>query len=578
MKRALLVLFLLVTFCLPFLLEKAEAVSIGARSQIGATKPRVASATVLVIDVSGSMGHLWQGGIKIESAKQAAIDVINMIGQESEISGGAHQLAVVSFSTEAYLNQGLTDDCEAAIQAVRALQPMDRTNIGAGLQMANQALLSAPKEAKKIIVLLSDGMTNEGLLPEEILAGPVREAREAGTCIYTVGFGDPGDIDEDLLRKIAAGAACGEYHYAGAPAELERVYIRLHHKSMGTILAEFEGQIAHGEKVRVGQVEVPPHKGELHITLHWPGSDLDLIVTDPWGRRVDKNYPGVSVKEYERLIYMIIQNPLPGPWVLHAFGAEVSEKILNYYAIVSVRERVMTASSPALLFTGVVMLTILLVAALVAILVITQQRSIPGTAPAGVQVLTGRTRRRFVPLRRGQLIIGRHPRCNLVLNDPLVSSHHAIIQYTPQGYLLTDLNSESGTFVNGQPIKQVILRGGERLQIGGAELLFVAASMPAVPYIRAYLSVMAGNQEFARYTVAPGTILGRYPGCPVDLRSDALVSLRHARLDYRDGQWIITDLGSKNGTYVNGQRVHQRILTPGDVIQIGNTRMRFYTA
>ena len=93
----------------------------------------------------------------------------------------------------------------------------------------------------------------------------------------------------------------------------------------------------------------------------------------------------------------------------------------------------------------------------------------------------------------------------------------------------------------------------------------------------AYLAVMAGEQEFARYSVASGTVLGRYAGCPVvDLRPDALASRQHARLEYQDGQWIVTDLGSDNGTFVNGQQVTSQTLQHGDEVRVGNTRMRFY--
>ena len=92
----------------------------------------------------------------------------------------------------------------------------------------------------------------------------------------------------------------------------------------------------------------------------------------------------------------------------------------------------------------------------------------------------------------------------------------------------------------------------------------------------AYLAVMAGEQEFARYPVKSGAVLGRYAGCPVDLNPDALVSRQHARLDYQAGQWVITDLGSDNGTFVNGQQVSSQALQLGDEVRVGNTQMRFY--
>ena len=541
------------------------------------------SATVLLVDVSGSMDEVSLGRRKIESARLAASNVIDMIEQESQVGESNHQIAVATFTTNATLDLGLTTDYDAARQTINRLVPLERTNIGAGLQVTIQALTSAPADAQKIIILLSDGLTNEGLSPGGILAGPVQEAAAAGTCIYTVGLGDPGDLDEDLLRRIAEGSGCGTYTYASTPAELEQVYIRLRHQSLGQIIGEFQGQIAQGETVDVGQVEVPRNQGELYATLHWPGSELDLIVTDPRGRQIDPNDPNVSLVPYGRLVYLIIQNPLPGTWLLQAVGVDVPEGILGYDAVVSVRERIGPPPSNVgviLLFVGLAALVVLAV-----VFIVTQQRRRPRLAPATVQVVSGQAVRPFVPLRRGQLTIGRDPRCEMVLPDPQVSTRHATIQQTPQGYVLTDLGSKNGTFVNGQQVQQALLRGGERLRVGQTELVFTAAGMPVAPapvpqhpasVATVYLAVMAGEQEFARYPVTSGTVLGRYAGCPVDLNADALVSRQHARLDCQAGQWIITDLGSGNRTFVNGRQVTSQALRHGDEVRVGNTRMRFY--
>lgn len=57
----------------------------------------------------------------------------------------------------------------------------------------------------------------------------------------------------------------------------------------------------------------------------------------------------------------------------------------------------------------------------------------------------------------------------------------------------------------------------------------------------------------------PGAyIIGRDPGCDIVL-PDPFVSRKHARIFYREDQdkWYIEDLGSKNGTYVNGEKIEQ---------------------
>jgi FHA domain len=74
---------------------------------------------------------------------------------------------------------------------------------------------------------------------------------------------------------------------------------------------------------------------------------------------------------------------------------------------------------------------------------------------------------------------------------------------------------------------------------------------------------------------APVTV-GRSSANDVALEADSYASGLHARLEpRRDGIWI-QDAGSTNGTYVNGMRVSEpRKLSPGDVIRVGDTDLRF---
>ena len=70
--------------------------------------------------------------------------------------------------------------------------------------------------------------------------------------------------------------------------------------------------------------------------------------------------------------------------------------------------------------------------------------------------------------------------------------------------------------------------------------------------------------------------VGRASGNDVSLGDDEYASTRHARFEPRhDGVWV-DDIGSTNGTFVNGIRVTRpRRLAPGDVIRIGETDLRF---
>ena len=66
--------------------------------------------------------------------------------------------------------------------------------------------------------------------------------------------------------------------------------------------------------------------------------------------------------------------------------------------------------------------------------------------------------------------------------------------------------------------------------------------------------------------------IGRDPGCTVMIDGDTFVSQRHARVFVVDGQPMVEDLGTTNGSVHNGNRLHgSRLLHPGDRVQVGYT-------
>lgn len=70
-------------------------------------------------------------------------------------------------------------------------------------------------------------------------------------------------------------------------------------------------------------------------------------------------------------------------------------------------------------------------------------------------------------------------------------------------------------------------------------------------------------------------VIGRHPSCEFPL-GEANISRRHARVWLHDGRFVIEDLGSTNGTFVNGQRVESpRPLAPGDRIEISSCTLVF---
>lgn len=72
----------------------------------------------------------------------------------------------------------------------------------------------------------------------------------------------------------------------------------------------------------------------------------------------------------------------------------------------------------------------------------------------------------------------------------------------------------------------------------------------------------------ARVPLGGEVVLGRDPACTVPLPSDD-VSRRHARISLDGGAHVVTDLGSTNGTWVNGAEIERHRLAPGDRIRVG---------
>jgi pSer/pThr/pTyr-binding forkhead associated (FHA) protein len=222
------------------------------------------------------------------------------------------------------------------------------------------------------------------------------------------------------------------------------------------------------------------------------------------------------------------------------------------------------------------------------------------------------------------LVFGRDAASDVVVTSGDVSRRHAEIQVGAEGYVLIDL-SVNGTFVNGRRVgRSHLLARADVIRIGTDEFRFYAEAAPAAPPLgprplpsegplhtptgaSARLSdTMHGvplsipsdptptppsarvSRPIASLLVRSGAMRGRR--LPITLAvvnvgradyndlviADPSVSTTHAKLQRRDDVWVLTDLGSTNGTYVEGEPVTgETALTPGTTLRFGDVAALF---
>ena len=104
----------------------------------------------------------------------------------------------------------------------------------------------------------------------------------------------------------------------------------------------------------------------------------------------------------------------------------------------------------------------------------------------------------------------------------------------------------------------------------GTELHGLTADLPAPRFGR---RARKRSGSFLARADGGRLVLGRAPGCQLVFDDDT-VSRRHAELRMTDGRWILRDLGSSNGTWVNGRQVMEAEVVPGDQVQLGGYGFR----
>jgi pSer/pThr/pTyr-binding forkhead associated (FHA) protein len=221
------------------------------------------------------------------------------------------------------------------------------------------------------------------------------------------------------------------------------------------------------------------------------------------------------------------------------------------------------------------------------------------------------------------LVFGRDASSDVVVTGGDVSRRHAEIQLGAEGYMLVDL-SANGTFVNGKRVERSHpLARADVIRIGTDEFRFYAEAAPVAPPMPprpipsegplhtptgasarlsdtmhgvplpisreptpippttpappiASLLVRSGDLRGRRLPITlPLVNIGRADYNDIVI-ADPSVSTTHAKLQRKDDVWVLTDLGSTNGTYVEGEPVTgETALTPGTTLKFGDVAALF---
>ncbi|MEP6686954.1 MAG: FHA domain-containing protein [Gemmatimonadales bacterium] len=254
----------------------------------------------------------------------------------------------------------------------------------------------------------------------------------------------------------------------------------------------------------------------------------------------------------------------------------------------------------------------------------------PPPRPSGPAAATGPTGGRLVCLTDGReyaitgdrLVFGRDASSDVVVGGTEVSRRHAEIEVTPDGYMLNDF-SVNGSYVNGERVgRQHLLARADVIRIGHDEFRFYADTQsPTPPRSRRSVPQVTAPQPptgagarlsdtmhglppsalsaavtptqpqvapLASLLVRNGSLKGRRLPVKVPVVNigradfndvviaDPSVSTSHAKLQRRDDIWILSDLGSTNGTFVEGERLSGEVaLGPGTTVKFGDVAVLF---
>ncbi len=195
-----------------------------------------------------------------------------------------------------------------------------------------------------------------------------------------------------------------------------------------------------------------------------------------------------------------------------------------------------------------------------------------------------------VPIDRAVITIGRGNDNDIALPDHRISRHHTKIVLRDHTFFISDLGSANGTFLNSKRIKEAELSNGDIISLGyNTAKLEYRQQIYKVPEIRKSVEIVREKKPASDLKEIPAiltkttifntkkvfpltefmTTLGRDRTNNI-VSTNITVSRWHTMILYHTDRFVIYDLNSTNGTWVNDKPISWRELEDGDKIKLGD--------
>jgi VWFA-related protein len=492
-------------------------------------------ATALVIDVSGSMADNG----KIDSARGAATAFLDTLGARDSA-------AVISFADSVNVVHAYSSDRDALKGALASLQAKGDTALYDAIGQTAQ-LQGALPQRRKVLLILTDGADTRS---QTSLETAIDAARQAGVAVFAIGLGD--DVNRDVLEQIAGSA--GQAVFVSDPTQLRDTFVsvgdrlrrqyvleyvsgvRADNRSHGLLVkTSYRGQTVEGKSAFTAPrtplaMDV---RGLTNVSRVDGVQRVEVAVGSGQARQiellVDEQSRGISTAPPFTFEWNTLAEK-PGIHKVIVRGTDVDGTVTD-------KEFALEVAAPAVAQPTVV--------------------ARPTAAPTPVTQRSTRTllADRFgVALAAASLLLLAAGMATLLVFARRTWRRRPVLRSRAASQLPDD---RTELIVHDSPLGEVTVFSNRR---------------PVALLPRGKL-LIGPDQDVA---VAPTreTTIGRDGRSTVVLQ-DPQVSRHHARILFQEDAFWIEDLGSINGTRVNGEAVTRHRLQPNEQIGVGDAVLTF---